>query len=63
MFFFFFFFFTDAEEEFYVLPEDRAQCTDELAAWREMLSMGEKLHPQLDRSPQVMLVSSDVAVW
>ena len=27
---------------------------------RDAISMGEKLHPQLDKSPKVMLVSSDV---
>ena len=44
----------DGEEQFYVLPEDKAEDVDTLLAQRELLSTAEPLKPQLDRSSMVL---------
>lgn len=44
---------TDVEEEFLVLPKDKAELTSDLETCRELLTSGERLSLKLDRNLQV----------
>lgn len=46
-------YYVDGEEQFYVLSEAKALCTDDLMAWKDILTSVQKLEPALDRNPQV----------